>query len=267
MLYDINKRCFSYILFGMILILVSGFLVYRTKKSNIVTTFSPLIRQVENTRISYMTDDYPYVMTEHFIIRYDEGIDRDILDLVEKTAEEKYNQMVEIFNYQVSNKILIVLYNDVEELKKNTMLKEYPPPMGVYYANSIHLLNPRYWIEEENLEKVFYSQGPMLHELAHLFVDHIAKGNYPAWFTEGVSLYLEYEVDGYQWGEEVDLKEEEYTLEILTNKFHQLDEYLAYTQSFRIIKKFVSEKGMKSLIDIIKALGEGNDIQNFISLF
>lgn len=263
-----KKGLFLYILLGIILLLMMGFLVYARSKSNVVTVFSPMVRDVESKRIAYRTRQYQSTITENFIIRYDKGIDNEVVDLVVKTAEDKYRRAVKIFNYKPSEKILVILYDDVEDLNRNTMLKKGSPPMGVYYGDSIHLLNPRLWVkDEEDLERSFYSEGPLLHELAHLFTDHIAKGNFPMWFTEGISLYLEYEVDGYQWGKEVDLGREEYTLEMLTNKFDELDEYLAYTQSFRIVKGFAESQGIESLMDVIRALGEGKDMQRFMHLF
>ncbi|AOY75336.1 peptidase MA family metallohydrolase [Clostridium formicaceticum] len=243
-----------------------GFLSYLQQQNNITTAFRPMLRNVENKVISYRTRSYDFITTDHFIIRYDDGIHQEVVDLVAMTAEDKYAEVIKAFEYKLEEKVMIVLYDDVEALMNITMLGRGIPPMGVYYGNSIHLLNPSHWIkDDEDMEATFYFEGPLLHELVHLFTDHVGKGNFPVWFTEGVSLYFEYRVDGYEWGKEV--VELDYTIEMLRDEFYALDEYLAYTQSFRIVRNFVENHGEEALIEVIKSLGEGKHLQNFIHLF
>ncbi|HZJ76081.1 MAG TPA: hypothetical protein VFC70_00095, partial [Oscillospiraceae bacterium] len=150
-----------------------------------------------------------------------------------------------------------------------TMLKKGDPPMGVYYGNSVHILNPEFWAEgEDKLEYMFYNQGPMLHELAHLFTDHVGNGNFPMWFTEGVSLYLEYMVDDYEWGKDVVFTgTDTYTIEELSGNFYNLNQHKAYTKSFRLVKNMVDNHGLDKLIDTINLLGKGHNMKEFIYLF
>lgn len=269
MIINEKKRVFTYRFFlAVIVIFVLSFGNFTKEFSPIVVAFRPIIRNIENKIINYRTHKYSSIETEHFILRYEKGIDKEVIDLVARTAEDKYKSTVELFEYYPQEKILMVLYDNPEVLIKTTMLKKGSPPMGVYYGNTVHILNPTQWVKnEENLEDVFYSEGPVLHELVHLFTDHIGKGNFPLWFTEGVSLYFEYKIDGYQWGKEVIFEDREYTLEELTDNFHGLDEYLAYTQSFRMINNLVQEQGVETLMEIIKALGEGRKIEEYIHLF
>src|SRR5690554_7253947 len=59
------------------------------------------------------------------------------------------------------------------------MLKKGDPPMGVYYGDSVHSLDPKHWVDSmEELDYKFYNEGPVLHELVHLFTDHSASGNF-----------------------------------------------------------------------------------------
>jgi len=41
-------------------------------------------------------------------------------------------------------------------------------------------------------------ENTALHEMVHLFTDDLGKGNFPTWFTEGVSWYFEYKINGYE---------------------------------------------------------------------
>ncbi|MCC5909425.1 MAG: hypothetical protein JJT76_03180 [Clostridiaceae bacterium] len=256
------------LVFTMIIVGVGGY-VYTARQFNVIATFNPVARSVGSRMVDYRTRNYSFVETDHFIIKYDEGISKEILDLAKTTAEDKYKEVVQVFQYAPKNKVMMILYNDAEKLKRNTMLSgSDKPPMGVYYGDTIHILDPTLWIkDEENIENIFYSEGPILHELVHLLTDHVARGNFPLWFTEGVSLYFEYKIDGYEWGRGMDVDTDQYNLGNLTNNFHELDQYFAYTQSFRIIKDFVDQHGIEALMDLLRDLGKGQDFKTYNDLF
>lgn len=230
----------------------------------------PLIRSIENKIVLYKTRNFNQTETDAFIFRY-ENIDNEILELIKDTTADKYRKITDIFQYEFKDKILVVIYNNMDLMMNTTMLKKGEPPMGVYYGDSVHILNPELWIEEagaEKLEYVFYNKGPILHELTHLFTDHIGNGNFPMWFTEGVSLYFEYMVDGYEWGREVIFTDTNtYTIKELNGNFYGLDQYRAYTQSFRLVKNMVDNYGLDKLIDIIDSLGKGHNMDEFLYLF
>lgn len=225
----------------------------------------PLIRNIENKIILYKTRNFEETETASFIYRY-EDIDGETLELIKATAEDKYRQIKNKFAYGFKDKILLVIYNDLDLMMDTTMVKKGQPPIGVYYGNSIHISNPNIWIEDrDQLEDRFYTEGPILHELAHLFTDHIGSGNFPIWFTEGVSLYFEYIVDNYEWGK--DLEEDIYSLGELNSNFSSLNQYQAYAMSFRLVKNMVDNHGLNKLIDLIALLGKGQSIDNFLYLF
>lgn len=245
-----------FLLIGVLFIITP--MIFSLDYNSMLVIFRPGIRKMERQIVNYKSKGYSFVESENFILRYQEDVSMKVVNLVAKTAEDKHKYAVEYFNYQPTNKIMIVLYDEVDSLMKATMLRKGSPPMGVYYGDALHILDPHYWIgEDKDFEDVFSKEGPILHELVHLFVDHSAGGNYPLWFTEGVSLYFEYEFDGYEWGKDEEIDMEEYSLKNLTDNFHKLDEYLAYTQSFRIIKNFVEREGLDALIDTIYELARG----------
>lgn len=232
-----------------------------------VAAFRPSVRTVESGFVSYKTSNFSQVESNNFVVKY-EDVDEEVINLVIKTAEDKYSRLVDIFNYKFNDKIEIIVYNDVNKMMSTTMLRGNRAPMGVYFGNSIHIYNPIYWInEDEDMHKVFYYEGPVLHELAHKFTDHIGRGNFPTWFTEGVSLYLEYMVDGYEWGVGLEVDEQVYSIENLTNNFYALDVHTAYTQSFRFVRGYVERNGIESLIELIDEIGKGNkvDLKDFKS--
>jgi len=228
-------------------------------------TMNPVIRVIENQILLYRIRDYKALETENFIIKYD-YIEKEQLQLVAETAEDKYQALKKFFGFEPKKKIVLVVHKDSNRMMSTTMLRKGAPPMGVYYANSVHILEPSQ-LFGNNTEELFYSEGPVLHEIAHLFTDLASKGNYPMWFTEGVSLYLEYSVDGYVWGQGEAIDAEEYSIENLTKSFSQLNQHLAYTQSFRLVKGFVDKYGEEELIKLINILGEGKNLRNYYHLF
>ncbi|MDR5658871.1 peptidase MA family metallohydrolase [Serpentinicella sp. ANB-PHB4] len=261
--YFKNHRLVRMIILSMALIL---FVLSSTYSNGWTTFLRPGVRLAEQAVVAYKTNNYSELETNNFIVRY-RNTNHEIVNLVANTAESKYKVLADIFSHEFNNKIRLIIYEDQEDMMNATLLKGERAPMGVYFGNTIHVHNPSKWIEEEaDMESIFYSEGPVLHELAHLFTDHLARGNYPTWFTEGVSLYFEYSVDGYEWGKGVDIDEDIYTIKNLTERFHELDTFNAYTQSFRLVKGFVNQNGEDALIELIRSLGKGYklDIKLFI---
>ncbi|WP_053955055.1 hypothetical protein [Inediibacterium massiliense] len=247
------------ILIGIIFLLSSG-IVYR----NVLKVYAyPALKKVQQELILFKTKDYKVRETSHFIIRYDLE-DESVIDLVAKASEEHYNQVCNAFSYYPKEKTVVIVYEDPEKLMKNSFLKKGEPPMGVYLASTIQILSPKVWVpKDQDIEDTFLNQGPMVHEFTHLIVDDIAKGNYPLWFTEGMALYQEYVQTGYSWGEGISFDGKEYTMEQLTNDFGELDQTLAYKESFEIVKSMAQKDGFERLHDILYALGKGEKIEKY----
>ncbi|MCT4594314.1 MAG: peptidase MA family metallohydrolase [Anaeromicrobium sp.] len=217
----------------------------------------PIINKIGEIIMLKKVDTFKTMETEKLIIKYD--TDEDAAKLVAQTLEEKYDSVAKDFNYTSEEKKIIIIYEDGEKLNENTNLRKGNPPMGVYVYNTVSVLSPNNWIkDEENLETIFKEDGPMVHEFTHLIVDEIGRGNFPIWFTEGISLYMEYDKNEYIWKANLDDEDEViYNVKNLTENFHQLDEFKAYKRSFEYIKGFVDEYGFNKLNEILIELGEG----------
>ncbi|SHJ93249.1 peptidase MA family metallohydrolase [Paramaledivibacter caminithermalis] len=219
------------------------------------------LRNIPKGKVMKITQDYKEAETKHFIIKY-KTYDLQVLRLVKEVAEEYYDEICQQFGYYPKNKTRVVLYDNSEELLKNANLGKSKPPMGVYYASIIHILSPRLWVSsDEEMEYLFSNEGPMVHEFTHLIIDDITKGNYPLWFTEGLALYSEYAHTGYEWGKEIEEKKI-YSIKELSQEFNKLDQYLAYTQSFRVVKYMAETYGFEDIKKILKKLQEGYTFNN-----
>ncbi|GAB6085835.1 peptidase MA family metallohydrolase [Alkaliphilus crotonatoxidans] len=231
----------------------------------VLASARPLVRGLEQQLVAIQVRNYKQIETDHYQIKY-QNINGETLDLIAETAEKKYWAVSEAFQYKPDGKITLIIYDDPEEMLKVNFLNKDNPPMGVYFGNSLHILDPSHWIsDQQNMKIIFESQGPVLHELVHLFTDHLGGGNFPLWFTEGVSLYYEYALDGYEWGKEV-IVPKDYTLKKLYHSFNQLDQYQAYTKAFRIVKGYVEENGEKALLEIINSLGRGARLEHYFPI-
>ncbi|WP_427340526.1 peptidase MA family metallohydrolase [Caloranaerobacter sp. DY30410] len=224
-------------------------------------SINALFNNIEKKRILANIKNYGILETEHFVIRFD-GENEEIAYLTGKVAEKYYNAICEMFNYYPEEKSIIIIYNDGNELLKNTRLSKQTYPMGVYYSGVINILSPKLWINDiENFNVIYEKEGPIVHEFTHLIVDKITHGNYPMWLTEGIALYTEYKLTGFEWGKDI-RHVDEVDIKSLDKNFYELDQYIAYRKSFEVIKKISDIWGFKKLKDILITLGEGNNIKN-----
>ncbi|WP_052045094.1 peptidase MA family metallohydrolase [Caloranaerobacter azorensis] len=222
---------------------------------------STLINNVEKKRILTNIKDYDTLETRHFIIRFD-GENDKIAYLTGEVAEKYYNAVCDMFNYYPEEKSIIIIYNDGDELLKNTRLNKQTYPMGVYYSGVINILSPSLWINDvEDFNIIYEKEGPIVHEFTHLIVDKIAHGNYPMWLTEGIALYTEYKLTGFEWGKDIE-HVDGIDIKSLDKNFSELDQYIAYRKSFEVIKKISDVWGFEKLKDILVTLGEGNNLKS-----
>lgn len=217
-----------------------------------------LFRNIPKRSVLRNVEDYKEFETANFIIKH-RANDAEVLRLVAQASEEYYDEICEKYDYYPEDKTVVILYDDSQELMENTNLGKSKPPMGVYYASTIQILSPRVWCPPgADMEYLFLNEGPMVHEFTHLVIDDITKGNYPLWFTEGLALYSEYITTKYEWGNEI-AEEKIYTIHELSSNFHGLDQYLAYTQSFRVVRYMVDTYGFESIKEILRELESGYD--------
>ncbi|MEW9123489.1 MAG: hypothetical protein AB2421_12340 [Thermotaleaceae bacterium] len=222
------------------------------------TALYPYLREIQYHWILFKTRELSEIETEHFRIRY-EGEDQEVINLVARASERHYKDICDLFDYYPERKTMVIVYDDAMKLMANANLGHGKPPMGVYYASTVQILSPRLWVKNpQGMEEIFLNEGPMVHEFTHLLVDDIARGNYPLWFTEGMALYQEYVQTGYEWGKNLEYPEgKPYTIEELTNSFHQLDEMLAYKRSFEIVREIIETYGFQDMNQVLRNLGKG----------
>ena len=239
----------------MIPIMILLFIVTVFRES-LITYFNPLFKYAGQKNIMRSIKDYNTLETEHFIIRY-KYEDTDEAIVTSKISEKYYANVTDMYGYKPDGKVQVIIYSSGEEMMNNTNLNEEVPPIGVYYSGVIHILDPKEWInDKENLNYIYEKEGPIVHEFAHLIIDDITKGNYPMWLTEGLALYTEYRLTGFEIREPL-TEEETVPMKSLYNDFQDLNQEVAYRESFDIVKEISDELGFDRINGILHTLGEG----------
>jgi len=210
----------------------------------------------------WQTRDWMVAESRHFRLKY-RGQDANVVPLVLETAEESYEAATRLFGYRPPDKTLILLYPDRHSLARQFGWAADESAMGVYWAGAVRILSPLDWPGPgEDSAAVFRTEGPLLHEFAHLLVDRLARGNYPRWLTEGIAQYVEEQVTGYRLpGPEAAEITAWYTLEDLDGHFDSLpDQALAYRQSLLMVDHLRSRIGWEGIRRLLLELGRGTPL-------
>jgi len=197
---------------------------------------------------------------EHFLVRYSPG-NAAHAPLVLETAEKAYNQLAGKYDFE-GRDIPIIIYPSRAELNACFGWPASESAMGAYWAGVIRVLAPEVWIPEENdVEEVFICSGPMVHELTHLMVDNLTKGNVPRWLTEGLAQSEENRLTGFQFAAPEVSWKRFYSFREMDGEFDRLeDQALAYRQSLAAVEYLREVHGEDKIKQILKALAAGKNM-------
>lgn len=223
----------------------------------------PIYREMAKSSFVENSQNFSITETDNFRIYY-KNSSSQYIDMIKDNAEESLENIMIDFNYDLKEKINIIIYPEYSEMADKIGLGTGSMAMGVYYEGTISILEPQKWIAQgSNMNEIFKREGPILHELTHYMIDYMSGGNVPVWFTEGVALYEEYRHNNIEWAAEKKYTSY-YSVDEINGKFYELDEIKAYKQSFLIIKYICDKYGMESIKNIIKELRVGKSIDESI---
>jgi hypothetical protein len=215
--------------------------------------------------LNQRTKTYETLTSTNFILKYTKG-DQDLAPLILQLAEDYLFRVEKILGIkQQKRPIPLVLYGDEEALNKSFGWSGDKSAVGVYWAGTIQLVSPRTWSENTSaLWEAFEQEGPLAHELTHLFIDEATRGNYPRWLTEGLAQYVEEEITGFTLSEPLEeSKAHLYPFSSLENQFDQQpDQFLAYWQSLQAVRILLEKYGMEHLTVLLTELRQGENFQN-----
>lgn len=224
----------------------------------------PLVRQAVVMKIDYQTKNMLAQETPHFIIRYTPG-DADMVAMVAEAAEAAYEPVTSALHYAPGKKTLILMHPDRQAMKQAYGWSGDASAMGFYWGGVIQILSPKAWMKNPSLNE-FIATGPLAHEYTHLVLDHMARGNYSRWFTEGLAQYVEYRVNGYEWvTADNRLTGKLYTMDELDGDFDNLDnQALAYRQSLAAVRYIAEVHGEAKLTQVLTYLTKGEKVNKAI---
>lgn len=223
-------------------------------------TFYPLIKAVGGAMVYDENEGYSSIGWNDFIIEYPKD-KRDVAYMVLDSLKSDSRRVYDFFSYRPSKPVEIVIYDNADDMRDALHISRNRTVEGAYYMGKITILSPYEWPDapKMDIEGYFRASSPLVHEITHMVVDEMTRGNVPVWLTEGIATYMEYRIMGYDWTAGIDVKEP-YSIEQLTKNFDKLDEYQAYRQSFLIVKDMVDRYGDKYIVSILDSMGHGEEI-------
>lgn len=245
----------------LILILAALIIIIYLNKAQLITSAYPVYRSLSGSLIDRSLEGYKTFDYNNLTI-YHTPEDKNALGLIKQISDEYSKQVLGFFDISEDYPIGIIIFSTEMELKGIFRIPENYSAMGAYFGGKIGLLSPSqydsYNQSMDMLENVY------VHELTHQVLDNLANGNLPIWFTEGTALFMEYDVLGYEWGKTIPLHDLSYSIDDLTRRFSDLDEYVAYRQSFLIVKGLIEEYGRDKFLSMVKMLGNGENFSNAV---
>ncbi len=228
---------------------------------NIISLAYASFRELFKWRSIISTWQMEKITSEHFYVKYRRGAE-ETAALVLEAAECFYPVLAEEFGFSCRRKIPVILYSSRAELNGAYGWGNGESAMGVYWAGTIGVLDPRLWLGQDTAEcdvrENFLASGPLAHEITHLMVDYITAGNCPRWLNEGIAQYYEYALTGYELASLDSSISSIYTLQELEAGFDDLPDWeLAYWQSLDIVKYLAGRFGQDSLIRLLGEMGRG----------
>lgn len=211
---------------------------------------------IENWRFREMESE----ASEHFTIMYPADRSREGEAMLE-VAERVYAAFTSDYDLPGDPSIPLVLFPDRTNMQERFGWTHEQSATGVYYGGVIYLLSPDDWAKTDvpqisdtaAWKEYVFKEGPLVHELAHYYLDQLANGNFPRWYTEGFAQWVEYDLIGYEWLVPHNILHNEplFNYDKLSESFDRLhNQALAYRQSFMWYRYLLEEYGEEKMGDL-----------------
>ncbi len=209
---------------------------------------------------------FSVVESEHFelLIHNDE---KDVLaPLILDEAEKAYASLAARYPYRPENRIVIEAYNDADDFAVRIAGIPHLGLLGVAFGDVVAINTPKAQQGQYNWSRTLW------HELAHTMAIGVSNNRVPRWFTEGLSVYEEYQARP-DWAREMELQ---FYSALDRDKLHSLDNMgrgftrpefpgqvlLSYYHASQIIEYMSSTFGFDAVIAVLQNLGSGMPIES-----
>ncbi len=212
----------------------------------------PLFAQFGQNKVQYKTFDWHYIQSEHFDIYFYRGGYR-LATFVANLAESSYVDLRQDFDYELSKRVIIIVYNSHNDFQQTNVVETFLPE-GVggvteLYKNRVVL---PYEGSYEQLRHVVH------HELVHAVMNDMLYGGslqsiisgqvvpVPTWFAEGLAEYFSME-----WDTRADMIIRDATISGYLPPIEYLSYYLAYQGGQSLFRYIAERYGDEKISEIL----------------
>jgi Tol biopolymer transport system component len=220
--------------------------------------------QFGQNKVNYKDFDWFYIQTRHFDIYFSKGGEK-IAEFTASAAEEALNRYEKDLNYQLSNRVTIIVYNSHNDFQETNVTDEYT---GKGTGGFTEPFKNRVVFPFEGSYKKF--QHVIAHELVHAVMrdmyfggtvqNIIAKGitlNLPTWFMEGSAEYL-----SQGWETNTDMFIRNSIISETLPDIDQLDGYLAYRGGQSVFRYIADNYGRQKVGEIINSVQSTGSLES-----
>lgn len=218
--------------------------------------------QFGQNKVNYKDFDWFYIQTKHFDIYFTTGGEK-IAEFTAAAAEDAVNKTQNDLNYQINNRISLIVYNSHNDFQETNVTDEYT---GKGTGGFTEPFKNRVVFPFEGSYKKF--QHVVAHELVHAVMrdmyyggtiqNIIAKGitlQLPTWFWEGSAEFL-----SQGWETNTDMFIRNAIISETLPDINQLDGYLAYRGGQAVFRYIADTYGRQKIGEIM------NKVQNLGTL-
>jgi tetratricopeptide (TPR) repeat protein len=130
---------------------------------------------------------YQTVKTEHFLLRFDPGIDRLLARFMAHSLEEIYANLADKFHYHPPAPILIEVFNNHDMFSGRIVALPDLPTFGASTGRIVAMVSPY----SKEVRQPFNWARVLRHELVHIFNLEQTHFQCPHWLTEGLAVSYE----------------------------------------------------------------------------
>jgi len=219
-------------------------------------------------------DEFKELRCEHFIVYYEEGVNREYAVEVKDIAEKFYRTITGEFNlirdklWLWENRAKIYIAKDKESFLKKFKCSEWSAACVDYQRKRIYT-----YPDDKRFKPV------LIHELTHIiFREYVGSGNRALWLDEGMATYMEDKYDKEAYSRQLKflkkkIKNNEYInlsrLNQITykelNTFSQEEVALFYVESFSIIYFIIKENGRHNFWRFLYYLKSGKGTESALA--
>lgn len=224
--------------------------------------------QFGQNKVNYKDFDWFYIQTRHFDIYFSKGGEK-IAEFTSAAAEDALNQIQKDINYQIGNRISLIVYNSHNDFQETNVTDEYT---GKGTGGFTEPFKNRVVFPFEGSYKKF--QHVIAHELVHAVMrdmyfggtvqNIIAKGitlQLPLWFMEGSAEFL-----SQGWETNSDMFIRNSIISETLPDIHQLNGYLAYRGGQSVFKYISDNYGRQKVGELLNSVQTSGSLESAMKL-